>query len=589
MISSIRNTMKAEKKYRSLTEKERDLLTGFGCSATDWNKIRITGETDLNLIRNVEFEGNVSIGRLDIPARKDAVIKNVTIADCSIGDDARIVNVGRKLQHISIGNNVTIENVAAIVFTPNPKCGVGSTADVLDETGSRKVIFYPGLSAQLAELQAKNPQWAQERFSILAGEIDAKPLNRICDEAVITDSGVITDVFIDRRVRIEGALRLTNGSIINNAPEGREAARVGAGVDAANFIIEDGVADDSAVIRNSYIGQGAELAKNFTSHDSLFFANSSMENGEACAILAGPYTVSKHKSTLLIAAQFSFMNAGSATNQSNHMYKLGPVHWGICERGVKTASSSYVMWGARIGAFSLLMGAHKTHPDTSQFPFSYLFANEKGETIIVPGMMLRSCGLLRDEKKWPKRDLRLIHDLPLHDRVTFPVFNPYTIGRIVDALRLIPKLMKEKTPDVHGQIRYRNTRITGTALERSMHLYSLAVQKYIADIFEDQPIPEPSGQKPEDWLDIAGQVVKRSVVDAAMKAESIEEIERIFNDAYQSFDNDQRTWIANALGNDLRYLAETADQGRQAFMKLMREDSELYAANLRAEEDLLAL
>lgn len=82
------------------------------------------------------------------------------------------------------------------------------------------------------------------------------------------------------------------------------------------------------MIRNCYVGQGSVIDKGFTAHDSLFFANCSMENGEACAVLAGPYTVSMHKSSLLIGCQTSFMNAGSGTNMSNHMYKFGPVHWG---------------------------------------------------------------------------------------------------------------------------------------------------------------------------------------------------------------------------------------------------------------------
>lgn len=84
---------------------------------------------------------------------------------------------------------------------------------------------------------------------------------------------------------------------------------------------------------------------------------------------AGPFTVTHHKSTLLIAGMFSFMNAGSGSNQSNHMYKLGPIHQGALERGAKTTSDSYILWPARIGAFSLVMGRHVTHPDTSNLPF----------------------------------------------------------------------------------------------------------------------------------------------------------------------------------------------------------------------------
>ena len=68
---------------------------------------------------------------------------------------------------------------------------------------------------------------------------------------------------------------------------------------------------------------------------------------------AGPYKVTHHKSTLLIAGMFSFMNAGSGSNQSNHMYKLGPIHQGTLERGAKTTSDSYIYglqgWGILFG------------------------------------------------------------------------------------------------------------------------------------------------------------------------------------------------------------------------------------------------
>lgn len=67
--------------------------------------------------------------------------------------------------------------------------------------------------------------------------------------------------------------------------------------------------------------------------------------------VAGPFTVSMHKSSLLIAGMYSFLNAGSGSNQSNHMYKLGPIHQGIVERGSKTTSDSYILWPARVGAF----------------------------------------------------------------------------------------------------------------------------------------------------------------------------------------------------------------------------------------------
>lgn len=142
---------------------------------------------------------------------------------------------------------------------------------------------------------------------------------------------------------------------------------------ARDFIISSGSrVDGGTIIERCFVGQACHLDHGYSASDSLFFSNCRGENGEACAVFAGPYTVTHHKSTLLIAGMFSFMNAGSGSNQSNHMYKLGPIHQGIVERGAKTTSDSYVLWPAKVGPFSLIVGRHYKHSDTSNLPFSYL-------------------------------------------------------------------------------------------------------------------------------------------------------------------------------------------------------------------------
>ena len=99
------------------------------------------------------------------------------------------------------------------------------------------------------------------------------------------------------------------------------------------------------------------------------------------------------------------MNAGSGSNQSNHMYKLGPIHQGIMERGSKTTSDSYLLWPARIGPFTLVVGRHYKNLDTSSLPFSYLIESND-DSILVPGINLRSVGTIRDAQKWPLSDGR---------------------------------------------------------------------------------------------------------------------------------------------------------------------------------------
>ena len=43
--------------------------------------------------------------------------------------------------------------------------------------------------------------------------------------------------------------------------------------------------------------------------------------------------------------------------------RLGPIHQGTLERGAKTTSDSYILWPARVGAFSLVMAVSYTHLD----------------------------------------------------------------------------------------------------------------------------------------------------------------------------------------------------------------------------------
>ena len=169
----------------------------------------------------------------------------------------------------------------------------------------------------------------------------------------------------------------------------------------------------------------------------MFFANTEAFHGEAVAVFGGPYTVTHHKSTLLIAGMYSFFNAGSGMNQSNHMYKLGPVHQGIVERGSKTGSSAYMLWPCRVGAYTAIMVKNLGNFDTSDFPFSYINVDHE-KSILTPGMNLFTVGTRRDSEKWPNRDKR--KDPDKLDLINFDLFSPYIIEKVVTASRTLKEL-----------------------------------------------------------------------------------------------------------------------------------------------------
>lgn len=556
-----------DSKLRNLSLEEIERLKAQGCTANDWNLISISSWLDLSNIVNVYFKGYVNIYK-----------------------GVKIRNLPGGISGLTIKENVIIENVASIECEESSHFGAGTKVSVLDETGSRAVPIYPGLSSQIATLLAREPKLLQYNFkSSLKGFIDSRVTSaEIGENSIIKNCGSIKNVSIGAEITIDGASRLENGSIINNAAQGKSFTYIGNGVDAENFILEDGRLESKSHVYNCYIGQGAILGSGFAAHDSLFFANCEMENGEAHSLLAGPYTVSMHKGSLLIGCQTSFMNAGSGTNQSNHMYKMGPIHWGVLERGVKTSSGSYLMLGARIGAFSLLMGPHKNHPDTSDFPFSYLFGDDRGYTTIVPGLMLRSCGLLRDEKKWPLRDRRLNRKLPLIDHITFEVLNPSTVETLLNAIDNLDNLLSKPAED-DFYIRYKGLKITRAAAERAKSLYTLAISKYLYSVLHNLEFPENDGGRPDEWVDIGGQVITRRYLHMILNSETINEAQALFDEAFEKFKELELKWIGRRFGKYWRERKDEIKNNARRLDEIIEEDRQDYLDMLAHETDMLAL
>lgn len=557
----------SDSNFRKLLPEEIGILKNQGCYSSNWDLIFISPTLDLSQIINVSFKGYLNIGN-------GVSLKNIPggILGCTIRD------------------NVIIENVGSIEFESESLNGVGTIVSVLDETGSRAIPIFPGLSSQLATLMARQPEWLQNTLQPgINSFIDSKVTPTVIGEnAVIKNCGIIKNVYIGNEIKVEGASSLINGSIINNASPGKCFTSVGNEVEAENFILEDGKLESKCHIFNCYIGQGTIIGSGFSAHDSLFFANCSLENGEAHSLLAGPYTVSMHKGTLLIGCQTSFMNAGSSSNQSNHMYKLGPVHWGILERGVKTSSGSYLMHGAKIGIYSLLMGAHKTHPDSSAFPFSYLFGDERGGTIVVPGVMLRSCGLQRDEKKWPIRDRRLNRNLPLFDHITFPVLNPYTVDIMLKAISNIDELLTRPADDEH-YIRYKGLKFTRAAAERAKSLYTLAIFKYLYLVLPNREFPAPDGNVAEEWIDLGGEVIPRSFLADIFNCDNLNEAEIILDSAFENYKSLELKWIGNRFGDWWRERSDQIEANAIRFDEIVEEDRQQYITQLSQESDMLAL
>lgn len=518
--------------FRKLTQDEIESLERQMCSATDWNTIEVAQDFSPEHIKYARFSGRVRLGsfRKEFSLAggmvKHSGIYYATLHNVTVGDDCCIENVKNYIANYTIGNGSFIENVDIILADGISTFGNGVEVSVLNETGGCEVMMYDHLSAQLAFMMAfyrQRPSLLSNLRRMIGQYVRSvqSSVGTIGKDVVIADAGYIKNVRIGDCCKIEGASKLKNGSINSNS---EAPVHIGVGVIGDDFIISSGSnVEDGVTFSRCFIGQACRLGHNYSASDSLFFSNCQGENGEACAIFAGPFTVTHHKSTLLIAGMFSFMNAGSGSNQSNHLYKLGPIHHGVMERGSKTASDSYVLWPAKVGAFSLVMGRHVCHQDTSDLPFSYLI-EQQSTSYIMPGANLKSVGTIRDAKKWPSRDRR--KGPGKLDSINFNLLSPFTIQKMLRAVNILQEL-KRISGDTSDYYVYQSGRIKSSSLAKGLKYYGYAIDKFFGNSLITRIMNAEFSSLDElrkafvprseygngEWVDLAGMIAPEKAVE----------------------------------------------------------------------------
>ena len=557
---------------RKLTQQEIQQLTAQGCTARNWAEIEVAEPFHPEYIRQVAFSGKVKIGRLQteytLPGgfTVHSGIYRSTIHNCEFGDNVHIYNVHNYMANYRVGDNTCIENVNSIVVDGTSTFGNGVRVPVMNEGGGREIPIFDHLSAHLAyflTLYRHRPEMINRLTQMIDAyaESQRSDMGFIGNNVRIINCGSIKNVRIGDFAQITGASVLKNGSVNSNesAP-----VKIGSGVKCNDFIICSGVSiTDSTLVGKCFVGQGCEMGKHYSALESLFFCNCQGFHGEATAIFAGPYTVTHHKSTLLIAGMFSFLNAGSGSNQSNHMYKLGPIHQGMAERGAKTTSDSYLLWPAKIGAFTLVMGRHTKHSDTSALPFSYMIENAT-ESYIVPAVNLRSVGTIRDAQKWPKRDNR--KDPHKLDLINYNLLSPYTIQKMYrgqEVLRDIMHLSGEGT-EVYS---YQNCKIRNSSLRKGIELYNIGIKKFLGNSLisrlektEWHNLDElRRALRPDsniglgEWVDCSGMLAPKSEITCLLddiqngKLTSLDEAQQRLEQMHANYYSYEWTWALEKL------------------------------------------
>ena len=558
--------------YSALTASQIAALEAQSCRCDDWSQVTVAEGFNPKYVRNVNFSGQIRLGSFNKIFTlaggicKHSGIYHATLHNVVVGDDCMIEHIRNYIANYVIGDGSYIENVTDLITYGETSFGNGTKVSVLNETGGREVAIHDNLSsheayitalyrhcpkliAQIGRLVDKYVESVTSTFGIIGRNVE------------IMDAMHIVNVKIGDNTKIKGSSRLRNGTIIS-CPEA--PVNIGMNVIADDFIVESGSSiQDGVTLTKCFVGQACTLGHGYSASDSLFFSNCQGENGEACALFAGPYTVTHHKSTLLIAGMFSFMNAGSGSNQSNHMYKLGPIHQGIFERGAKTTSDSYVLLPAKIGAFSLVMGRHVNNPDTTNLPFTYLI-EQQGVTYLVPGVNLKSVGTIRDVKKWPSRDKRT--DPHRLDHINFNHLSPFTVQKMFEGIKILENL-RQASGSKADNYYYKKSIIRNAALHKGIKYYQTGITKFLgnsfisriqgADLSSDETLRKAlvkdtqTGQG--EWRDISGLICPASEIEklcdeiAAGCIDDVRELGERFERMAANYYSYEWTWAYDAI------------------------------------------
>ena len=567
--------------YIELSSAHIAQLVAQGCSCDDWSTVKVVPQFTPDRIWDTKFTGINYLGYFEKAftffggvIRKSG-IRNAHLHNCTIGNNVFIESVRSYIANYILGDEVIIENADIIAVEGPTSFGNGIEISVMIESGGREIPIFDKLSAHIAYIicfyrhRPRVISYVRKIVDSYTSSVTSS-VGTIGEQVRIQNCRSIKNVKIGPYSVIEGSDKLENGSInsCEHAP-----VIISTNVKAYNFIICSGArVTDGVILSDSFVGQGCVLGKHYSAESSIFFANCGGYHGEASSIFAGPYTVSFHKSTLLISGFFSFLNAGSGSNQSNHMYKLGPIHQGVLERGAKTTSDSYLSWPAKVGAFTLVYGRHYRNSDTSNLPFSYLIENEN-ESILVPGVNLRSVGTIRDAIKWPKRDRR--KDPNLLDYINFNLLSPYTIHKMIQGIEILTQLKKMSGENTEYYT-FNNVKIKKSSLNNGIELYSLAITKFLGNALikrlekkvfaSDQDIVAALQTNTQygsgKWIDLSGLFAPESLVEQVLddlehqRIVTIDQLQAKFKSLHENYYDYGWVWVVDTMQKHLNKKVE---------------------------------
>ncbi len=458
----IRNKQQKQKQdhWRRLKASEIEALVRNGNTAEDWDAIYVRNFFDTALVRNCMFFGMIRIGNIKRATLKhhdfevSAGLTNSQIISCDIGDMAAIHNV-HYLSHYIIGDNCILVNIDEMNTTDHAKFGnailkdgekksVLTWMDIMNETGSRKILPYDGMIPADAYIWAKyrNDSFLMARMEeITLKHVDTQRgyYGEVGKQTVIKNTRIIKNVKIGSMCYIKGANKLKNLTI-NSSEEA--PTQIGEGVEVVNGIVGFGCrifygckAVRFVMGNNSNLKYGARLINSFLG------SNSTISCCEVLNNLIFPSHEQHHNNSFLVAAIVKGQSnvAAGATLGSNHNSRANDneIEAG---RGFWPGLCTSIKHSSTFASFTLM--AKGSYPAELHIPLPFSLVNNnaaKDRLELMPAYwwLYNMYALARNEWKYLKRDKRVYKK----QNIEYSTLAPDTVEEIIESLSILEQEM----------------------------------------------------------------------------------------------------------------------------------------------------
>jgi hypothetical protein len=183
---------------------------------------------------------------------------------------------------------------------------------------------------------------------------------------------------------------------------------------------------------------------------------------------------------------------------------------------------------------------------------------------MVPGLHLTTVGTVRDGAKWPKRDRR--KGPVKRDTISFEVFSPYTVGKMLTARRRL-KVLQDSTDRSIEEVSVGGALVRRVILRTGQKFYRTGVEMYLLEKVIAKAEQAVNGAEAtlnnafavdaesvysDEWVDIGGQLMARdrllglSEAVESGKINTIDALAQAVETIHRSYDIDEWAWVRNA-------------------------------------------